>query len=355
MERIVVPGERGRSEILVGTGLLEDPAALLDAAGVTGARAVVSNVTVGPLYARRVASSLGARPPLELPDGEAFKTWAQVTAICRWLLAGGCHRGDAVVAVGGGVVTDTAGFAAAVYMRGVAWVAVPTTLLGMVDAAVGGKTGINLDEGKNLIGAFWAPRLVIADVDTLVSLPGRELRAGLAEVVKAAWIGDREILRLLAAGAPAADHAARWVELVARAVRVKAEIVAADERERGLRRALNFGHTLAHALETATGYRRFLHGEAVAWGCRVAAELARGRGMLGDDSWRALHRALAVVEPLPPAGDLAFGTLAEIMARDKKRDADGVAWVLPTDDGVALDQRVPADEVAAALAAVARG
>jgi 3-dehydroquinate synthase len=347
MQRIGVTGERGTYDVLVGRGLLGRLGTLIEECGVVGRAALVANTTVGPLYARAAAEDAGWNEPVELPDGEEFKRWEQAERVCRWLLAGGYDRSDALVAIGGGVVTDLVGFTAAVYLRGIEWVAVPTTLLAMVDAAVGGKTGVNLEEGKNLIGAFWPPRLVVADMDALATLPERELRAGLAEVVKGAWIGDHALLDLLPERVTGYGDLPpqRWQQLVARAVRVKAEIVIADEREAGSRQALNLGHTVAHALESVTRYRRFLHGEAVAWGLRAAALIAHRHGLLSEDGRERLETAVRGLGPLPPISDLDPGALLDHMGRDKKRDRAGVAWVLPTDDGVVLGQRVESDEV----------
>ncbi len=352
MREFLVRSERGAYRVVVGGGLLRG--SLSSGTGFPGERAlVVSNLTVGPLHARAFASSLGLGPPLELPDGEGSKSWPQVERICREALGRGLGRGGVLVGVGGGVVTDMVGFAASVFLRGVAWVAVPTTLLAMVDAAIGGKTGINLAEGKNLVGTFWPPRLVLADVATLRTLPPRELRAGLAEVVKAAWIADRGLLERIPAGAAldAADPSP-WEELVARAARVKIRVVEEDERESGARQALNLGHTVGHALEAATGYRRFLHGEAVAWGLLAAGRIALGRGVLSRAGWEELVAAVRRLEPLPPVGDLDMGTLRPYLERDKKLDERGVAWVLPTDHGVLLGQRVEPGEVEAAWEAV---
>ncbi len=352
MERIEVPAERGTYRVLVGKDLLDELPRLLEEAGLQRELPVVSDANVGPLWARGAAETLGSGPPLELPAGEPAKRWPQVERICRWLLARGVGRGAAILGVGGGVVTDMTGFAAAVYLRGIRWAAVPTTLLAMVDASVGGKTGINLDEGKNLIGAFWSPALVVADVGTLATLTQRELRAGLAEAVKTAWIGDRTLLELItgAGDGYTPEDAGRWVSLVAGCVRVKARVVAEDERERGGRQALNLGHTVGHALEAATGYRRFLHGEAVAWGLRVAARLARRRGMLSAEAEKELLEAVASLEPLPPIDDLDGDTILAHVGMDKKRDAGGVAWVLPTDEGVVLGQRIEPDELRGVLA-----
>jgi 3-dehydroquinate synthase len=343
-------------EIVVDRGCLTRLGKLLDEVGVDRPRSVVTNTTVGPLHAVRAAESVAAPPPIELPDGEAFKRWGEVAGLfSRWLELG-LHRQHTVMAVGGGVVSDLAGFAAAVYLRGIRWLAAPTTLLAMVDAAVGGKTGFNLPQGKNLVGAFWPPRLVVVDTETLATLPKRELRAGLVEVVKAAWIGDHGLLDVLMP--PIADYGsitpAQWDELVVRAVRVKADVVRTDLRESGARKALNLGHTLGHALEAATEYRRFLHGEAVAWGIHAAARLALRRGLLGDAEMDRLCGVLNRLGPFPSVDLIGVDDALARLALDKKRDDLGVGWVLPTNDGVALEQRVNADEVRQVFAELKR-
>ena len=353
---IEITGERGTSEVVIDSGCLERLGGLFDDRGVDRPSETVTNATVAPLHGRRAAAAAAAPPPIELPDGEAYKRWPQVAELADAWLDRGLHRGGSVMAIGGGVVTDTVGFTSAVYLRGVEWLAVPTTLLAMVDAAVGGKTGINLDRGKNLIGAFWAPRLVAIDPLTLATLPVRELRAGLAEVVKAAWIGDRGLLDLLELPVEGFDSLPpnTWEELVARAVRVKASVVEQDEREGGARKALNLGHTLGHGLEAATEYRHFLHGEAVIWGLRAAAELAARRDLLSADARTRLDDAVNELGPVPGIEGIDVDRVFEHLARDKKRDDLGVGWVLPTDDGVVLDQRITADEIRAVFAELQR-
>ena len=342
MQRLKIESERRAYAVVAEAGSVADLGTLLDREGVVRPRLAVSDSTVGPLWGTRAAASLGA-PLIELADGEESKRWLAVEELLRRWLEEGLHRGDSVAAVGGGVLTDTVGFAAAVFLRGIDWIAVPTTLLAMVDASVGGKTGVNLLEGKNLVGAFWPPRLVVIDVDTLATLPERELRAGMAEVVKTAWIGDHDLLGLVASNREKLSTD-RWQELVMRCVAVKAEIVGEDEREAGRRAALNLGHTLGHALEATTGYRRFLHGEAVAWGLHAAARLGARRGLLGSDAANELHATVATLDPLPSIADIDPESLSAHIAHDKKRGAEGIGWVLPTDDGVVLGQRVETDE-----------
>ena len=351
MAKLEVRSARGAYTVVVGRGLLEqiEDAVRAEIDLVPGS--VATDVTVGRLYGRSTADRLGV-DLVELPGGEPAKRWAAVETLCRSWLATGLDRSAAVLALGGGVVTDTTGFAAAVYLRGIEWIAAPTTLLAMVDAAVGGKTGVNLPEGKNLIGAFWPPRLVLADVEALSTLPARELRAGLAEAVKTAWIGDHELLDLLSVDRPfefAALTPTGWQDLVTRCLTVKARVVQDDERERGARAALNLGHTVGHALEAVTGYRRFLHGEAVAWGMLVAAELARERGLLTAASHATFGSAVALVGPVPPIDDLDPDHIKRHIAHDKKRSGAGIGWVLPTDGGVVVGQRVDTERAIAAL------
>lgn len=312
---------------------------------------VVTDTNVGPLYGSDIATRLDA-PCLELPAGEENKQWPAVERVVRWLVAHDAERRGVIVAVGGGVLTDVAGFAAAVALRGMPWIAVPTTLLAMVDAAIGGKTGIDLDVGKNLVGAFWPPRAVIADPLVLATLHLRQVRSGLAEVIKSAMIAPSTLEHVLdshlwpvAAGDPL-----RALELIIGCVRVKADIVAMDQRESGPRQALNLGHTLAHGLEGAGGYRRFLHGEAVAWGLLAELRLARDRGLLSTAEAQAWADRIHAMAPLPDLEGLPWDSVAPFVARDKKRQGGRVGWVLPRLGGVVLDVAIGTDEAAAVYA-----
>ena len=346
MQRLEVASERGAYAVVAETGGVSRLREIVAEAALQPPRTVVSNTTVGPLWGQSAADALGATL-IELEDGEIAKRWPTVEGLIGRWLEHGLHRGEVAAAIGGGVLTDTVGFAAAVYLRGIDWFSVPTTLLAMVDAAVGGKTGVNLAQGKNLVGAFWPPRLVLIDVATLATLPERELRAGAAEVVKTSWIGDRDLLAALPQGGITSSRALpaeAWQEIVMRCVAVKAGIVSADEREGGRRAALNLGHTLGHALEAATSYRRFLHGEAVAWGLLTAARLGHRHGLLSGDGRAALENAVRSIGPLPPLAGIEVASVRAHIGRDKKRDDEGVRWVLPTDEGVVLDQRVDDDE-----------
>ena len=325
-------GERAYP-IHIGAGLVDR--ADLFAPHVKGHRAaVVTNETVAPLYADRLEATLakaGAKVlRVVLPDGEAFKTWQTLNAIFDALLAAQADRKTVVVALGGGVIGDLAGFAAATYQRGIAHVQVPTTLLAQVDSSVGGKTAINHPLGKNMIGAFHQPEAVIADTSVLATLPEREFAAGLAEVVKYGAIFDLEFLawleenaeRLRQRDAQALEHAIR------RSCEIKAEIVALDEREAGARALLNFGHTFAHAIESASGYGVVLHGEAVATGMALAARFS---ARLGRASVADAERLVALLERLRlPVAVPKFprAVWLEFMGRDKKNEGGRITLIL---------------------------
>ncbi|HVA75958.1 MAG TPA: 3-dehydroquinate synthase [Acidimicrobiales bacterium] len=272
-----------------------------------------------------------------LDEGEEAKNLESVEQLCREFSRWGLTRSDAIVAVGGGVVTDVAGFVAAVYHRGIAVIHVPTTLLGQVDAAIGGKTGVNLPEGKNLVGAFWQPEAVLCDTETLETLPPREYRSGLGEMAKYAFLGV-EGLRDMPLD-----------EAVAACVACKAEVVAGDERESGRRALLNYGHTLAHAIETAGGYD-LRHGEAVAIGLLYAAILARHLGRIGDDRVHEHEKLVASYDlpsRLPPGADP--DQLIAVMARDKKATSGGLTFVLDGAAGLEVVRGVGEGAVRASL------
>jgi 3-dehydroquinate synthase len=338
VRRITVPGERDY-DVVIGRDLLAGVARLVPA----GAQRVLV-VGSGDLpYADTVADSLAAAG-LEVhrstvPDAEAAKSAEVAAGLWGQLGVAGFTRSDLVVGVGGGTVTDLAGFVAATWLRGCAWVAVPTTLLGMVDAAVGGKTGINTAEGKNLVGAFHPPVGVLCDLDVLDTLPPADLVAGLAEVVKAGFIADPAILDLVEADPPGATRAdgPHLVELVERAIRVKAAVVGADLRESGLREILNYGHTLGHAIEQAEGYR-LRHGEAVAVGMVFAAELAHRAGLL-DEALLARHRSVLSAVGLPTTySGHTLDDLLAAMGRDKKTRGSTLRFVVL--DGLASPTRL---------------
>ncbi|MBU3671533.1 MAG: 3-dehydroquinate synthase [Sinobacteraceae bacterium] len=341
-------GERSYP-IHIGAGLLEDSAWL---AGALSARkvAVVSNTTVAPLYAAAVHAARAGREThdIVLPDGEAHKTLGTFSRIIDSLVEHRFGRDDLLVALGGGVVGDLTGFAAACYQRGMGFVQIPTTLLAQVDSSVGGKTGVNHPGGKNLIGAFHQPQAVIADISTLRTLPPRELRAGLAEVVKYGLICDTEFFdwieanaaRLLALDAAALAHA------VHRSCAIKAAIVARDEREQGDRALLNLGHTFGHAIETATGYATWLHGEAVAAGLLMAATLSAEAGWMPEAQVARLAALLQRLGLRTHAAEVPAAEARAAMSLDKKVRAGQLRFVLMRGIGAAF---VTADYPAAAL------
>ena len=323
--------------------------------------AIVTNEVVGPLYLERLRAGLedaGVRTAaVVLPDGEAHKDWETLARIFDMLLAERCERSTTLVALGGGVVGDMGGFAAACYQRGMPFIQVPTTLLSQVDSSVGGKTAINHPLGKNMIGAVYPPRLVLADIDTLDTLPDRELSAGLAEVIKYGLIRDPGFLawlelnldRLMARD----TDALAWA--IERSCRNKAEVVAADETEQGERALLNLGHTFGHAIETGLGYGEWLHGEAVAAGTMMAAELSRRLGWI-DAAAVARIEALLERARLPVWGPrLGVERYVELMSHDKKVEAGKLRLVLLRALGCAvMHGEAPAGEIAAAIEARCR-
>lgn len=341
-------GDRGY-DILIGQGLLGQ-AATFDALPRASAALIVTNETVAPLYAQRLADALapchGRIGTLVLPDGEAHKDWSTLNRVFDRLLSEACDRKTVLYALGGGVVGDLTGFAAACYMRGVPYVQVPTTLLAQVDSSVGGKTAINHPAGKNMIGAFHQPRRVVADLDTLDTLPRREIAAGLAEVIKYGPIADDAFLGWLEANLdgllrldkPLLAHAIR------RSCEIKAWVVGQDEREAGLRAILNFGHTFGHAIEAALGFGEWLHGEAVGCGMVMAADLSRRMGMI-DATYQQRIADLVRRAGLPTrAPALGASTYIELMRVDKKAEAGQLQFVLiesPGHAGVhAVDERL---------------
>lgn len=342
-------GERSYP-ILIGEGLLDNPATFAGL-GKASQALIVSNHTVAPLYAAQLQKSLSAHFPdvsvLELPDGEEFKDWKTLNLIFDALLTMGGDRKTVLFALGGGVVGDMTGFAAASYMRGVPFVQVPTTLLAQVDSSVGGKTAINHPLGKNMIGAFYQPLRVVCDLSTLKTLPSRELSAGLAEVIKYGPIADMEffgwleenIQKLRDGDVLALAYAVR------RSCEIKANVVAQDEHENGLRAILNFGHTFGHAIEAGLGYGTCLHGEAVACGMVMGAKLSVRLGLMDDTLasrlTRLIERAgLPVVGPRIAEPDSA-GRYLELMRIDKKSEAGEIRFVVIEAPGRASVRAAP--------------
>ena len=309
---------------------------------------IVTNDVVGPLFGQRLARALSDKyavvHTVVLPDGEENKNWQTLQLIFDALLSRQCDRKTTIYALGGGVVGDMAGFAAASYMRGIAFVQIPTTLLAQVDSSVGGKTGINHPMGKNMIGAFYQPLKVICDLDTLQSLPQREFSAGLAEVIKYGPIADMAFMDWIESNLPAllARDAQALAHAVRRSCEIKAWVVAQDEREGGLRAILNFGHTFGHAIEAGLGYGKWLHGEAVAAGMVMAAQLSARLGMVDSIFVKRLidllHKAnLPVRGPVIDAKDNA-GAYLSLMRVDKKASGGDIKFVLISEPGQAKVQ-----------------
>ncbi len=351
-------GERSYP-IIIGSQLLHDAGF---ARHVPGQRvAIVTNTTVAPLYLDRLTAMLQAAGkeciPVVLPDGEEEKNADNLMAIFTALLQHKCDRKTTLVALGGGVIGDMTGFAAATYLRGVPFVQVPTTLLAQVDSSVGGKTAINHPLGKNMIGAFYQPQAVLADTATLATLPDRELSAGLAEVIKHGAIIDADFFRwqeqnmdkLVARDDASLAHA------IQRSCEIKADVVRQDEREGGLRAILNFGHTFGHAIEAGLGYGEWLHGEAVGCGMVMAADLSVRLGYLtAQDQARIV--ALVKAARLPTiAPDLGEGRWLELMEVDKKNEGGQIKFILLKPLGTATITGVPSDLLKATLAACVKG
>ncbi len=342
----------------IGHGLLGSLPEVLK--GFRGRRfAVVSNRRVWSLHGRIVERGLGKLGGLArvlVPDGERHKSRATLAAVQDAFVAAGLGRDAVVVAFGGGVIGDLAGFAAASYMRGIDFVQIPTTLLAMVDSSVGGKVGVNHPKAKNLLGAFHQPRAVVADPALLATLPQRELRSGAYEILKCGILGDRALFRAMA---EAPQGLVGWdrqglESAIAAAVGLKADVVRKDEREGGLRRVLNLGHTIGHALEAVTHYRRFTHGEAVGWGLIGAAWIAGRKDLLRASAVEAIAEATDRIGPRPAMKGLAVEPILAAIAHDKKARRGRVPFILPTAIGrvTVRDDVSPAD-VRGALAAMA--
>lgn len=346
--------------IRIGSGLLDAPASFEGLPQASTAM-LVTNETVAPLYLERLRRALGPRYgrifDIQLPDGEAHKTWDSLNAIFDALLSHGCDRKTVLFALGGGVIGDMTGFAAACFMRGVPFVQVPTTLLAQVDSSVGGKTAINHPLGKNMIGAFYQPQRVICDLQTLDTLPPRELSAGLAEVIKYGPIADMAFFRWIEDNMDAlkSRNAAALAHAVCRSCQIKASVVGEDERESGLRAILNFGHTFGHAIEAGMGYGTWLHGEAVGCGMVMAARLSARLG-LTDDAFVARLARLVEAAGLPvraPALDAQdnIGRYLSLMRLDKKSDAGDIRFVLVDGRGQATVRGAPDRVVAEVIEA----
>jgi 3-dehydroquinate synthase len=328
--RIDVPSRAGAYPVMIAPGISQTLPQLLPEAGVTGKCVLVSNVTVWRFHGDRIRG-LSSEEPILLPDGERHKNLQVVGRVYEGLIRARADRGSTVLALGGGVLGDTAGFAAATYLRGLPLVHVPTTLLAQVDSAIGGKVGVNHAAGKNLIGAFHPPAVVAVDPELLATLPRREFRAGLYETIKYGVIASRPLFDAVHESLSAlfARDAAALMRIIAESCQIKARVVAEDEHETGVRRTLNFGHTVGHALEAVTKYRRFRHGEAVGYGMLAAAHIGADRGAMPASDREALAHLIRAMGPLPAVGDLSAAQVLEAIGHDKKIVNGRLHYVLP--------------------------
>ena len=337
MKRVPVNTANASYEVVIERGSVEQAASHFEAVAAGRKLFVVADREAWRHQGSRLEQGLEGHDYtlLELEPGERNKRLVQVETLADRMYAAGADRAACVVAFGGGIAGDIGGFLAAVYMRGVDVIQVPTTLLAQVDASIGGKTGVNLAEGKNLVGSFHQPRLVLIDPETLATLPEREYRAGLYEVIKTGIIWSRDLFDLLEGRR--ADVLARdpgvLETIITESVAIKAEVVGRDEREGDLRRILNYGHTLGHALEAETEYRRLLHGEAVAYGMIAAAHLAEATGMLALEDRERIEHLVLEYGPIPSLEGVAVARLVERLGGDKKTIGGRVHFVLPTEIG----------------------
>ena len=322
----------------VGERLVKQLDRMLTEAGGTGRRFIISSPPIWKLHGPAITESLKDAEPVLIPDGEQAKTLQTVARLYDALIRGGADRGTTIVGVGGGVIGDVVGFAAATFLRGVQLAHVPTTLLAQVDSAIGGKVGVNHALGKNLVGSFHQPIVVVTDPTLLETLPRREFRAGLYEVIKYGVITSRTLFDRVSHDLT--DIFSRkpdaLVPIIAESCRIKAKIVSKDERESGLRRTLNFGHTVGHSIEAVSRYRRFRHGEAVAYGMLAAADIAVARGVFPEADRAALAALISQLGPLPSVSDLSVKQIVEVTRRDKKVLKGCLHVVLPTTIGATM-------------------
>ena len=333
MKKISVRAANGKYDVLCGRGVLRELPRVVSRARQDGAVFVISSPRVWRHWGARIEHLLAdvRRATILIDDGETAKNLSTVERACRDLVRAGADRRALLVAVGGGVVGDVAGFVAASYARGVAVVHVPTTVVAQVDSAIGGKTGVNLPEGKNLVGAFYPPKGVVADPGTLSSLPPREFRSGIYEIIKYGVIGDARLFQFLEQKLEKVLRRERSALTFAieRSIAQKARVVSEDEHESGLREILNFGHTFAHALESVTRYQTYLHGEAVGWGMIAAARLAVEKEMLSPREEERVAKVVARVGPLPAWPSIPAEKIIAAMQADKKTRGGRLRFVLP--------------------------
>lgn len=362
--RVRTKAQRHEYEIRIGRNVLSETGEVTRAClgDQTQRIALISNREIFSLYGAAVTNSLKASGfsvlPYAIGDGERRKSLRTAENVINFLSEAGLERSDGVVALGGGIVGDVAGFASAVYLRGLPFIQIPTTLLAQIDSSVGGKTGVNLPHGKNLVGSFHQPNAVIVDIETLTTLPRRELTAGWCECVKQGAVASRRLFNettnyLGARGAQQRLRSAELERLIESHCAFKASVVATDEREDPARldsrsrRILNFGHTVGHALEAVTNYQRFRHGEAVGYGMLVAGELSKDLGLLDQSELELLRQAVSLCGSLPAARDIDERALFNAITRDKKRSAGHVQWVLL--EGIGKPRIVSEEEISPAL------
>jgi 3-dehydroquinate synthase len=353
--RIDVESERGPYPVFVGARALSKLPEYLSAHGLDATALVVSAAPVWRHVGKRIKGVAAARTPLLIPDGERAKSLVTVARIYEALVRRRADRAGVLMAVGGGVVGDIAGFAAATFLRGLRAVQIPTTLLAQVDSSIGGKVGVNLAAGKNLVGAFHPPAMVVCDPLVLGSLPRREFRAGLYEVIKYGVISSPALFDRVSTQLDAIFNrdATILTDVIADCCRIKADVVGRDERESGPRRMLNFGHTIGHALESMTDYQRFRHGEAVGHGMLAAAHLSEARGLMAPADAARLRELIARLGPLPAVNDLSARAALAIIRRDKKVVAGRLHFVLANGIGdTAIAGDVTARELTSAMRAI---
>lgn len=362
MEEVKVNLPAGGYTIHIGPKALEQAGLFLSRLGLSDRALIVTDANVGPLYGKRVAASLShagiTAEIITVAPGEASKSLATAGELYSAAIAARVDRRSPIIALGGGVVGDLAGFVAATYQRGVPFIQLPTTLLAQVDSSVGGKVAVNHPQGKNLIGAFYQPSLVVADTETLATLPVRELTAGLAEVVKYGVIADAEFFTFLSSrrGDALAGDNLVLSEIVRRSCIIKAQVVEQDERDTGLRMILNFGHTVGHAIEAAGGFARYNHGEAVAIGMHAAAILSRRLGLCDGATVDSIARLLRELKLPVTAAGYRPDELLTYLSRDKKSLGGKLNWVLVNKLGqVVIKSDVPESEVRSVLADITAG
>ena len=352
VDRLVVSAATGPYSVVIGNGTIDALAKEMSAARLGARRLLISSPRVWDFHGPRFRKAGADRTPILIEDGERYKNLNTVARVLDALVKAEADRSTVIIAVGGGVIGDVVGFAAATYLRGVPVVHVPTTLLAQVDSAIGGKTGVNHPLGKNLIGAFHAPSLVVADPVVLETLPRREFRAGLYEVIKYGVIAEPSLLGRMRDTLPAIFNrdGDAVAPLVAASCRIKAAVVSADERESGLRRTLNFGHTVGHALEAATKYKRFRHGEAIGYGMLAALAIGVSRGITPKSLGREVDALITQLGPLPSVADISAKEVLAAIKRDKKVVNGTLHFIAAADRGKTVEVTdVSEKEIATAL------